>query len=106
MPRTTIQMEYDLSYQEASKRIEAILSARGFKSVVYNGEKVWKKGNGLLTAMQYIKVEFGQDGAALSAWVQAGLGGVGGSEMDLTGVVGAVPKKALMNVLQEIQRSL
>lgn len=67
MPRTTIQVEYDLAHQEANKRIESILSARGFKPVDYNGESVWKKGVGALTAMQYVKIEYSLGGAAISA---------------------------------------
>lgn len=106
MPRTTIQVEYDLTHQEASKRIESILSMRGFKPIDYNGESVWKKGIGALTAMQYIKIEYSLGGAAISAWVQAGLGSIGGSEMDLTGFIAGMPKKMLLNLLEEIQHAL
>lgn len=106
MPRTTIKVEYDLTHQEANKRIESILSLRGFKLINYHGESVWKKGNGALTAMQYIKIEYSAGGATISAWVQAGLGSVGGGEMDLTGFVAALPKKMLMNILEEIQHAL
>lgn len=106
MSRTTIQVKYDLTHQEASKRIESVLSARGFTPIDYNSEHVWKKGVGLLTAMQYIKIEYSLGGAAISAWVQAGLGSIGGSEMDLTGFVAALPKKMLTAVLEEIQHAL
>lgn len=106
MHRTTIQMKYDLPHQEANQRIESILSTHGFKPIDYNGESVWKKGSGVLTAMQYIKIEYSVGGAAVSAWVQAGLGSIGGSEMDLNGFVAAMPKKMLMTVLEEIQHAL
>lgn len=106
MPRTTIQVEYDLTHQEANKRIESTLSRKGFKLIDYNGESVWKKGTGVLTAMQYVKIEYFQGGATISAWVQAGLGSVGGSEMDLTGFIAGMPKKMLLTVLEEIQRAL
>lgn len=58
-----------------------------------------------MTAMQFVKVDFGQNEFIMSAWVQAGIGSVGGGEMDLTGVVAALPKRQLMKVLEEIKKS-
>ena len=52
---------------------------KGFKTTTLKtGEKVWKKGTGLMTAMQFVKVDFGQNEFIMSAWVQAGIGSVGG----------------------------
>jgi hypothetical protein len=84
--------------------VNSILVQNRFKRISYNGEEVWKKGTGLLTAMQYIKVEYGPGCIILSAWVQVGVGSVGGGEMDLKGVVAAVPKKSLMKVIEQIKR--
>ena len=83
-----------------------ILQANGFKEVSYNGETVWKKGTGLLTAMQYIKIEFTDTTLVVSGWVQAGVGSVGGNEMALNGIVAAVPKKSVMKVIEQIKASL
>lgn len=106
MARTIIKTAYSCTYDEAQRRISAILSEKGFKmTTLKTGEKVWKKGTGLMTAMQFVKVDFSQSEFVMSAWIQVGLGSVGGGEMDLTGVVGALPKKMLMGVLEEIKRA-
>lgn len=106
MARTSIKTSYNCSYEEAERKINSILSQKGFKmTTLKTGEKVWKKGTGLMTAMQFVKVDFSQNEFIMSAWVQAGIGSVGGKEMDLTGVVGALPKKQLMKVLEEIKVS-
>ena len=41
----------------------------------------------------------------LSAWVQVGIGSVGGGEMDLNGVVGAIPKKQLLKLIEKIKQA-
>ena len=74
-------------------------------TTINSGENVWKKGTGFLTAMQFIKIDFSSNEFTISALVQAGLGSVGGNEMDLTGVVAAIPKKLLLNVIEQIKRA-
>ncbi len=70
---------------------------------IKTGESVWKNGTGLMTAMKFIKVEYAQNNITISAWVQTGVGNVGGNEMDLTGFVAAIPKKQLLKVIEEIK---
>lgn len=106
MARTNIVTSYSCSYDDAQRKISAILSQKGFKpTTLKTGEKVWKKGTGIMTAMQFVKIEFSQNEFVMAAWVQAGIGSVGGREMDLTGFVAAIPKKQLMKVLEEIKTS-
>ena len=94
MARTTIVTQSNCKFEQAENIINNILSKNGFKQTTINsGENVWKKGTGFLTAMQFIKIDFSSNEFTISAWVQAGLGSVGGNEMDLTGVVAAIPKK-------------
>lgn len=106
MSRTVFNVNYNCDFESANNTISNILTENGFKLINRNGEEVWKKGTGMMTAMQFVKVEFDSNVAVLSAWVQAGLGNAGGSEMDLTGFVGAVPKKSLMKILEKIKNSL
>lgn len=107
MARTTINVPFRCNFSEAEKTINSILLNNGFHQTTLNsGENVWKKGTGLMTAMQFVKVEFSSGEAVLSAWVQAGIGSLGGSEMDLTGIVAAIPKKSLMKVLSQIKSAL
>lgn len=41
----------------------------------------------------------------LSAWVQSGIGSVGGKEMELKGAVAALPKQQLLKVIEEIKNA-
>lgn len=104
MARTVIEIRSSCPFSEAQRRVEGILTAKGFHpTTLKTGENVWKNGTGLMTAMKFIKPEYAEGLVTLSAWIQAGIGSVGGKEMDLTGVVGAVPKKQLMKVLEELK---
>lgn len=104
MARTSFKIRYGCDFLEAQKKTETTLQSKGFhRETLKTGEKVWKSGTGFLTAMKFVKVEYTQSEIILSAWVQTGFGSVGGKEMDLTGFVGAFPKKQLMNVLEEIK---
>ena len=59
-----------------------------------------------MSAMKFVKVEYAPNEVVLSAWIQVGIGNVGGGEMDLTGLAGALPKKQLMDVLEQIKHGL
>ena len=51
MARTIINLPLRNSVDESYNTAVNILQANGFKEVSYNGETVWKKGTGLLTAI-------------------------------------------------------
>lgn len=106
MARTIIRVPFTADVDNTYNMVVSILQSNGYKEISYNGETVWKKGVGLLTAMQYIKIQFEENLLSVSGWVQAGLGSKGGSEMALNGVVAAVPKKSVMKVIEEIKRSI
>lgn len=68
----------------------------GFTLTDYNGERVWKKGVGMLTAPQFIKVDYQNGQVHLEAWMKyAILPGVYCGEMGLTGFWGFAVKKVL-----------
>lgn len=99
MARTTIRLNCN-NPQESYKIVESILISNKYKNINENNENVWKCGNGFWTAMKYIKVEFSENNTLiLSGWIRA----MGGSEQNLEGFVGAVPKKQIMDVLKQIQ---
>ncbi len=106
MARTIINLNYNCSFDEAFNKISSVLVQNGFKKQERNGEEFWKKGSGIMTAMQFIKVDFSEGEVIISAWVQSGIGSLGGSEMDLTGFVAAAPKKSLMKVIEKIKMCL
>lgn len=99
MSRTTIQMRYT-DFNSLQSRLTALLQSRGYKNIVEKNEDVWKCGIGMLTAMKYIKIEYAANNTLIiSGWVRVILG----SEQDLDGFVAAIPKKQVMNLIQEIQ---
>lgn len=106
MARSQFTINYQCSFDEAQRKVEYVLQRKGFhQETIKSGEHVWKKGIGFFTAMKFIKVDYAADKILLSAWVQVGLGSIGGGEMDLTGVTGAIPKKQLMKVIEEIKQA-
>lgn len=104
--RSTIVLAPPAGAQQAVPVIEQVLEAKGFKQVDYNGEPIWKKGTGMATAMQYVRIRTRGDSVALSAWVAAGVGSANLKEMPLTGMVAAVPKKSLQKTLDAVRSAL
>ena len=104
--RSTIVLAPPAGARQALPVIEQALAARGFKQVDYNGEPIWKKGTGLATAMQYVRLRTRGDLVALSAWVAAGLGSANFKEMPLTGMAAAIPKKSLQKTLDEVRAAI
>lgn len=104
MSRSIFQLNYRKSIEETTKQIENFLIQSDFKKILYNGiEEVWKKGTGLATAMQYIKVEFDEGVLTISAWVQTGIGNFGGKEMNLDGFTAVIPKKSLKKTIENLK---
>ena len=77
--------------------------SHGYVEEVKNGETIWRKGIGFLTAKQFVKLEFFNNGILrLSGWVQP----VFLNEMDLQGSAALIPKRSVLKVLQQIQCSV
>lgn len=102
MARTTVRASYS-NLETTRERVEAVLRSNGYSNINENGESVWKNGNGFMTAMKYIKIEFADSSTLLiSGWIRA----MAGSEMKLDGFVGALPKKQVMKVIKAIQSAV
>lgn len=88
--------------------VQDYLTKEGFKQILYKKtEQVWKKGNGLLTAPQYIKVLTNQGNVHLEAWMRyVILPGVYVGEMDLSGGWGFAVKALLKNRVDALARLL
>ncbi len=69
----------------------------GFKLKNVNGELVWKKGTGLLTAPQYIKLCFQNSNVHIEAFLKMF------SEIGLDGFVSAIPKQILKSKVNTIE---
>jgi len=86
-------------------RIKPFLEEAGFYQKEYKGEVVWKKGEGLLTAPQFMKVTFYEGYATVEAWIKfAWLPGVYGKDMGLDGFMGWAIKAVLRKKVAELER--
>ena len=96
------------SAQKVVSTVSAYLTSENFDCVELNGEKVWKKGHGVMTAPQYVKLTLLNDGTyLLEAWIKlALLPGVYVGEMGIKGFLGAVPKGFLKARIEMIFRYL
>ena len=83
------------------------MQGQGFELTNKDGEACWKKGMGLLTAPQFIKL-YQQNGAyVLEGWLKfALLPIVYVGEMGTDGFIGAIPKAMLRDRLNNILASL
>lgn len=103
MARTMMEIPFAGERQSVETAVRGALVADKYKEIDYNGETVWKMGTGLATAMHFIKTEYAGQTLRLYGWVQIGVGSAGGKERDLTGVVGAIPKKSVKKTMEKIR---
>lgn len=104
--RSEVYLTCEVSPSQAAQIAEQILMQNKFKPEDYKGEAVWKKGTGMATAMQFVKIAPFEDALGIQAWVQAGIDDVGLKEQCLDGFVGALPKKMLLKVVEQIQNAI
>ena len=102
MSRTVIQLNCS-NPQDSETVIQKILSAHDYKRKEKNGEIFYQNGVGFLVAPKFIKYTFNGEVLTLEGWVKpfafAG-------ESELSGVIGALPKKSCKKVMDEIQANI
>lgn len=106
MSRSIFHATTFLDEKKAFQTAENILNQEGYHQIEKNGEVVWKKGTGALTAMHFIKLEFRQNELIITGWVQIGLGSAGFNDMDLTGILGSLPKRSTFKTIQKIREAI
>ena len=97
MSRTIIKFTSPFNSNAVFDAFGKFMYRENFEFVQKNGEQYWKKGVGLLTAPQFLKLSVNNDGSyVLEAWIKfAILPGVYVGEMGTKGFVGALPKQLL-----------
>ena len=96
MARFTTDFQVNTADETIHYIVNDYLTREGFLYTNYNGEDVWKKGKGLMTAPQFIKVQYQNGQVHLEAWLKyAILPGVYCGEMGLTGFMGFAVKETL-----------
>lgn len=87
--------------------INQYLISSGFEYTQYDGEKVFKKGNGFLVAPTFLKVTFGKDSVRVEAWLKyAILPFIFVGEFGMTGFVGAAVKGTMKTAVYHIEARL
>ena len=93
--------------QQVQEYINSYMQNEGFTYVTKNGESYWKKGMGIMTAPQFVKITPDNGRYILEAWIKlALLPGVYVGEMGVKGFVGAVPKSMLKSRVDNILMGL
>lgn len=86
------------NFESTDSGIRQILISSGYKEKIIDNEKVWKKGSGFWSAMKLIKIEYGNGSLKVWGWVQTF-----DKPMDLTGFIGIIPKKDVLNTIEQIK---
>lgn len=96
MSRYTLSFVSPYTPQQVNDCFASYLINEGFEPKIDKGENIWKKGVGLLTAPQYVKLTYHNNVYIIEAWLKfALLPGVYFGEMGLDGFVGCIPKSML-----------
>lgn len=103
-----IRMYPPVSQPEAVfEQIKMSLSSLGFEYVNYEGEMVFKKGHGILTGPNFLKITFLNEGVKAEGWLKfALLPGVYFGEIDLKSPIGFAAKSGIKNGLASIESIL
>ncbi|EEG31365.1 hypothetical protein CLOSTMETH_01002 [[Clostridium] methylpentosum DSM 5476] len=87
--------------------IEDYLTKEGYKLQNRDGETIWKKGHGVMTAPKFLKVGFLNGQVHIEAWLKYPiLPGVYVGEMGTTGFFAAVPKASLKKDVDKLINQL
>lgn len=100
MSRTIIKIPFS-DYQQANDVIRSMLSSRGFKERFQDGNQYWQKGQGFLSAPMCLQFDFSETEITVQAWI-SNLG----VESDLSGLVGVVPKRQLLEVIELLKHHI
>ncbi len=76
MGRSVYPYQVAQNYQQtAYAAADAYLKQMGFKYINYkNNQQCYKKGTGMMTAMQFIRLSFDQNAMYIEAWIRMGIG--------------------------------
>ena len=104
--RSKFSVPLNKSVDDMEAKASQLLTSHGYHLHNYHGESVWKKGTGLMTAMEYVKLEYSESSVEIYGWIQPGVGNAGLKESDLNGIVGVIPKKSVKKVIDELMAAL
>ena len=102
--RTPYTAEYKCSKERVQFAIDMFMKDNDYRLMNYNGEEVYKKGNGWWIARRFIKCTINDDNTVLiEGWISSGVGNAASTEIALTGFYGAWPKKILIGEIEDLK---
>ena len=105
MGRTVKEFKLSVPTAAISAQIAGYLASEGYEYILYEGEKVFKKGMGLAMGPTFIKITPGNGFMRIEAWMKyAAVPGGYLGEYDLDSFVGAAVKGPLKTRFQNIER--
>lgn len=100
MARTVINIPLqDQDLDKIINMINKILYRYGYVKDNMSNETTWKKGGSFFTPMKCFSICFTENSLVLEGWVKDIIFG----EVDLEGIVLAVPKRGMKNIMEEIR---
>lgn len=96
--RSAFELPFTCDKEKAREVTVEFLQKKGFKAVTEGAEVVWKKGNGFLTAMQYVKTDMLRTKIVAEAWVRMAFF----SQSTLDGFIAGAPKRILKKTIGEL----
>ena len=107
MPRYIRDFRLQAPPEQSFAAIHQYMTANGFEYTNFEGENVFKKGTGWVTAPQIIKVSYGPDRVRLEGWIKyAVLPGVYAGELGWDGFVGCAGKGPMKKAYAYIEQLL
>ena len=81
--------------------IQSLMTSKGYKYEVVDGENVFRKGDGFWVIARYLKITYAPDVVCIQAWINNT-----GMEMGLEGFVGSAAKKPLRKLVDQVEAIL
>lgn len=107
MPRHIREFRLQAPPEQTFGIIHQYMIANGFTYTTFEGEQVFKKGDGWITAPNVVKVTYGPDRVRVEAWLRyAILPGVYGGELAFDGFVGCAVKGTIKKCFAYIEQVL
>ena len=107
MPRYVNDLKLLYEPNSTFQAIHDYLIREGFEYINFEGEQVFKKGKGWITAPTLIKVTFGPQTVRVESWMKyAILPGVYAGELGWDGFVGSLAKGTMKRCTRQIEAML
>ena len=82
-------------------QIQSLMTSKGYKYEIVDGESVFRKGDGVWVVARYLKISYAPDAVRVQAWLNNT-----GMEMGLEGFYGSAVKKKLRKLVDQVEAIL